>query len=106
MVKKKGIAKRFLLAKICDGRVRLERLRTTQNISVRAFIQGKHIRQSLRTANLSQAKRMGTEWWSELLVRKKRGEQIHAPTFADCAKKFLASRAEDATPPKPIISRG
>jgi len=106
MVKRRHTATRLLLAKICDGRVRLERLPDTKNISARAFVQGKHVRRSLRTSRLTEAKRLATEWWSELLVRNRKGEQIHAPTFTDCAQKFLVSRAKDASGAKPLISKG
>jgi len=84
------------LASICDGRVRLERLPTSGIISARAWIQGKDIRKSTGERTLTAAKRVATEWWQDLSVRVRRGEQVHSPTFADCATKFLAKRERDA----------
>lgn len=77
------------LASICDGRVRLERLPTSGIISARAWIQGKDIRKSTGERTLTAAKQVATEWWQDLSVRVRRGEQVHSPTFADCATKFL-----------------
>ena len=85
-----------LLGKVCDGRVRLERLRDTQFISARGFIQGKHLRKSLGTDNLREAERLATKWWNTVCVRAEQGEHLHSPTFADCATKFLTKRERDA----------
>ncbi len=93
-----------VLALICDGRVRLEKRATSRFIHARACIQGKLLRKTTGTANLREAKRVATEWWSELLTLKKRGTLIHAPTFTDCSKKFLASRKQDAN--EGTISQG
>lgn len=85
-----------LLGKVCDGRVRLERLPNTQFISARGFIQGKHLRKSLGTDNLRDAERLATKWWNVVCVRADQGEHIHSPTFGDCATAFLAKRKRDA----------
>jgi len=87
-----------VLALICDGRVRLEKRATSRFIHARAFIQGKLLRKTTGTANLREAKRVATEWWQDLSVRARRGEILHAPTFTDCATKYLARRKDDATP--------
>ena len=84
------------LASVCDGRVRLERLPTSGIISARAWIQGRDIRKSTGERSLSAAKQVATEWWQDLSVRARRGEQIHSPTFAYCATQFLAKRERDA----------
>lgn len=96
MARPKDTSSRSWIAKICDGRVRLERLKNTTNISARCSVQGRQVRKSLKTRNISEARRLATQWWSELVVRSKQGERIHAPTFHECAIKFLASRARDA----------
>lgn len=93
-----------VISLVCDGRVRLERRTTSRYIHARAFIQGRLLRKTTGTSNLREAKRVATEWWSELLTLKKRGEIVHAPTFTDCAKKFLATRNRDAE--EGTISRG
>ena len=82
--------------RVCDGRVRLERLPHTRNISARVYIQGKLVRKSTRTANVRVARKLATEWWEELRVRERRGERLHVETFADVSVKYLARRKQDA----------
>jgi integrase len=90
-----------LVGKLFDGRVRLERLSTTQNISARTFIQGKLIRKSTRETTLGAAKVAARRWYETLLARHRLGENIHGPTFADIAKKFLAHANHEA-----VVSEG
>ena len=85
----------LVVGRVCDGRVRLERLPHTSKISARAYIQGKHKRKSLRTSNVRDAKRLATEWWEELRVADRRGEHIHAARFAEIAQRYLARRKKD-----------
>ena len=80
----------------CDGRVLLERLPDTRNISARVYIQGKLVRKSTRTANVREARKLATQWWQELCVRDRRGERLHVATFADISVKYLARRKQDA----------
>ena len=82
--------------RVCDGRVLLERLPHTRNISARVYIQGKQIRKSTRSTNIRDARKFATEWWEELRVRDRRGDVLHVATFADCAIKYLARREQDA----------
>ena len=84
-----------VLGRVCDGRVRLERWRSPY-ISARGYLQGKHIRKSLGTANLRDAKVLATKWWQQLCLRVEHGEHIHSPNFSDCATQFLAKREKDA----------
>lgn len=90
------LASNRTLASICDGRVRLERLPTSGIISARAWIQGKDIRKTTGERSLTAARKVATDWWQELSVRARRGEQLHSPTFANCAERFLAKRERDA----------
>jgi integrase len=85
-----------LLGKIHDGRVRLERLATSKNISARAFIQGKLIRKSTCETTLGAATRVARDWYEHLLARKHNGEDIHGLSFAAVAEKFLAHADEEA----------
>jgi integrase len=83
----------------------LEKRATSRFIHARAFIQGKLLRKTTRTANLREAKRVATAWWQELSVRDRRGERLHVPTFSDCAAKYLARRRHDAEEAK-TLSKG
>ena len=91
-----ALASNQKLASVCDGRVRLERLPSSGIISARAWIQGRDIRKSTGERSLTAATQVATEWWQDLSVRARRGEQIHSPTFADTATRFLAKREQDA----------
>jgi integrase len=71
------------------GRVRLERLPTTQYISARTFIQGKYVRKSTGESSLARAKKVATDWFKTLLSRDQLGQKIHGATFADHAVGFL-----------------
>jgi len=82
--------------RVCDGRVLLERLPHTRNISARVYIQGRLVRKSTRTANVREARKIATHWWEELRVRDRRGERLHVETFADVSVKHLARRKQDA----------
>lgn len=77
------------LATLFDGRVRLERLPTTRNLSARVFIQGKYVRRSTGESTLNAAKKVATEWYTTLLARQRLGERVHSSSFSDCAEKFL-----------------
>ena len=85
-----------VLGYVGDGRVRLERRKTSRFIHARAFIQGKLVRTSTRTANLRDARKVAGAWWEDLRVRDRRGERLHVPTFAECAEKYLDARKRDA----------
>jgi integrase len=85
-----------LVGKIFDGRVRLERLPTTKNISARAFIQGKLIRKSTRETTLGAASVVARKWFETLLAKNQLGEHIHGPTFGEIAKKFLEHADREA----------
>ena len=78
-----------VLARCCDGKVRLERLASSGVISARAWIQGRDVRKSTGYKNLPQARIAATQWWQDLCVKARKGESIGSPTFAHCAEKFL-----------------
>lgn len=92
------------LATVADGRVRLERLRSSGIISARAWIQGKDIRKSTGERTLEAAKRVALEWWEDLRARDRMGIKIHSLTFADCAEKFVAAQKNRAA--RGLISDG
>ena len=85
-----------VLGYVGDGRVRLEHRATSRFIHARAFIQGKLVRTTTRTANLREARKVAAAWWEDLRVRDRRGERLHVPTFAECAEKYLEARKRDA----------
>ena len=71
------------------GRLRLEKLPTTKNISARLYIQGKYVRKSTGESTLARAKDVASEWFKDLLTRDRNGQKIHGAKFADYAKSFL-----------------
>ena len=77
------------IARCCDGKVRLERLKSSGVISARAWIAGRDVRKSTGCKTIPQAKLAATAWWQDLCVRVRKGETIGSPTFAHCAEKFL-----------------
>ena len=79
-----------VIARCCDGKVRLERLKSSNIISARAWIDGRDVRKSTGCKTIPQAKLAATVWWQDLCVRVRKGESIGSPTFAHCASKFLA----------------
>ena len=78
------------IARCCDGKVRLERLKSSGVISARAWIDGRDVRKTTGCKTIPQAKLAATAWWQDLCVRVRKGESIGSPTFAHCADKFLA----------------
>lgn len=71
------------------GRLRLEKLPTTKNISARLYIQGKYVRKSTGESTLAKAKPIASDWFHELIGRDQSGRSIHGATFANYAKSFL-----------------
>lgn len=71
------------------GRLRLERLPTTKNISARLYIQGKYVRKSTGESTLAKAKPIASDWFQELIGRDRNGQSIYGATFANYAKSFL-----------------
>lgn len=79
------------MGNLVGGRIRLEKLPTTKNISARTYIQGKYVRKSTGESNLSKAKDVAIEWFKELISRDQKGQRIHGATFADYVTGYLGS---------------
>lgn len=82
-------ARAKVVGTLFGGRLRLEKLPTTRNISARLFIQGKYVRKSTGESTLARAKTVASEWFRDLVRRDENGQSIHGATFADYAKRFL-----------------
>jgi len=82
-------ARTKLLGSLLGGRIRLEKLPTTKNISARTFIQGKYVRKSTGESSLSKAKDIAIKWFKELIGRDQKGQRIHGATFADYVTGYL-----------------
>ena len=82
-------ARTKVVGTLFHGRLRLEKLPTTENISARLYTQGKYVRKSTGESTLARAKDVASEWFKDLLTRDRNGQRIHGATFADYAKSFL-----------------
>lgn len=78
-----------VLAKLYDGKLRLERRNGGSVISARTFLQGKLVRKSTGERTLAAATRIATDWYLELKDRARKGEHLHGYSFAAMAEKFL-----------------
>ena len=74
-----------VLARCCDGKVRLERLASSGVISARAWIQGRDVRKSAGYKNLPQAKIATKTWWCG-------GSHASPPQSVRRAKTFVARK--------------
>lgn len=77
------------VARIMDGRLRLELRDANPIYYARTFIQGKHVGKSTGERNQAAAERVAREWYLKLLMRDAGGQPIHGKTFEDAAKSFL-----------------
>ncbi len=78
-----------MVGNLSGGRIRLEKLPTTKNISARIYIQGKSVRKSTGEETVAKAKPIAINWFKELLRRDQQGQSVHGATFAHFAKGFL-----------------
>ena len=77
------------LAKLYDGKLRLERRNGASVISARTFLQGKLIRKSTGERTVSAATKIATDWYLDLLGRVRKGEHLHGKTFQELADAFV-----------------
>lgn len=82
-------ARTEVVGTLFSGRLRLEKLPTTNNISARLYIQGKYVRKSTGQSTLARAKAVASEWFQDLIRRDRNGHNIHGAKFAEYAKGFL-----------------
>ena len=78
-----------VVAKLYDGKLRLERRNGASIISARTFLQGKLIRKSTGERTLHAATKIATDWYLELHDRARKGEDLHGRTFAEMAEAFV-----------------
>jgi hypothetical protein len=78
-----------VVAKLYDGKLRLERRNGASVISARTFIQGKLVRKSTGESNEHKATKIATDWYLDLRGRERHGEDIHGRTFAEMAEAFI-----------------
>ena len=78
-----------VVAKLYDGKLRLERRNGASIISARTFLQGKLIQKSTGERTLHAATKIATDWYLDLRDRTRRGEHLHGRTFAGSAEAFL-----------------
>ena len=77
------------LAKLYDGKLRLERRNGAPKIFARTYLQGKSVVRSTGERTLDVATRIATDWYLELRDRVRRGEHLHGRSFAEMAEAFI-----------------
>ncbi len=83
------------IAKLLDGKLRLETRNQNPTIYARAYVQGKNRVHCTGKTTIHDAKPVAEDWFFALKVRTEKGERLDDPTFADVAQKFLASAHQD-----------
>jgi len=78
-----------MLARLYDGKLRLERRNGAAKIYACMYLQGKNIVKTTGEITLSAATRVATDWYLELRDRVRKGEHLHGRTFAASAEAFL-----------------
>ena len=78
-----------VIAKLYDGKLRLERRNGASVISARTFLQGKLVQKSTGERTLHAATKIATDWYLDLRDRTRRGEHLHGRAFAVSAEAFL-----------------
>ena len=78
-----------VIAKLYDGKLRLERRNGAAIISARTFLQGKLVQKSTGERTLHAATKTATDWYLDLRDRTRRGEHLHGRAFSASAEAFL-----------------
>src|SRR6266567_8873838 len=78
-----------VIAKLYDGKLRLERRNGASVISARTFLQGKLVQKTTGERTLHAATKIATDWYLDLRDRTRRGEHLHGRAFAASAEAFL-----------------
>ena len=79
-----------MLAKLYDGKLRLERRNGGPSIYACTYLQGKNIVKSTGEHTLPAATKVATDWYFELRDRIRKGEHLHGRSFAEMAEAFIA----------------
>jgi hypothetical protein len=88
------------LAKLYEGKLRLERRNGGTMIYARTYLQGKAMIKSTGERTVKAAEKVATDWYLDLRDRMRRGEELHGRSFADVAEAFLihAEQVREVTP--------
>lgn len=78
-----------LVAKLYDGKLRLERRNGAAIISARTFLQGKLVQKTTGERTVHGATKIATDWYLDLRDRARKGEDLHGKTFAELAEAFI-----------------
>jgi integrase len=78
-----------IVAKLYDGKLRLERRNGAAIISARTFLQGKLVQKSTGERTVHAATKIATDWYLDLRDRTRRGEHLHGRAFAASAEAFI-----------------
>jgi len=78
-----------ILAKLYEGKLRLERRNGGSTIFARTHIQGKSVVKSTGERTLQAAGKVATDWYLDLRDRLRKGEHLHGRSFADVAEAFI-----------------
>jgi hypothetical protein len=79
-----------VLARLYDGKLRLERRNGAAKIYACTYLQGKNIVKTTGEITLSAATKVATDWYLELRDRVRKGGHLHGRSFADMAEAFIA----------------
>lgn len=77
------------VAKLYEGKLRLERRNGGATIFARTFLQGKLITKSTGELSVPSASKVATGWYLALKDRERKGEQLHGRSFTDLAEAFV-----------------
>lgn len=77
------------IAKLYEGKLRLERRNGGTTIFGRTHIQGKNVVKSTGERTLPAAAKVATDWYLDLRDRLRKGEHLHGRSFADVAEAFI-----------------
>src|SRR5258708_10464898 len=78
-----------VVAKLYDGKLRLERRNGSSIISARTFLQGNLVQKSTGERTLHAATKIATDWYLDLRDRTRRADHLHGRAFAASAEAFL-----------------
>lgn len=78
------------IAKLFEGKLRLERRNGGTRIFARTYMQGKNIVKSTGERLVPAATKVATDWYLELRDRAHKGEHLHGHSFASMADAFIS----------------
>jgi hypothetical protein len=79
-----------MLARLYDGKLRLERRNGAPRIYACTYLQGKNIVKTTGEQTLSAATKVATDWYLDLRDRIRKGEHLHGRSFESMADAFIA----------------